>query len=586
MGEVVSDHRDRDLFAPASSVELEALRREVERLRVLAKSERGLLEAIVNNSPHGILVCDAQGKMILQNRAAERIWRGSATTESVAGWGAYRAFHPDGRPYAAGDWAMARCLSDGEIIDAHEIEVLRFDDTRGVLLGSCAPIFSEDGRISGAVTVFADITPFKQLEGALKSAHTETDLLYRLTDAVARARTVEEVYEHALEAITSGLETERASVLLFDDAGKMRFRAWRNLSPEYRRAVDGHSPWEPGTRDPAPVLVSDVDTDAAWADYRPLFRAEGIRALGFFPLVHADRLLGKFMVYAAEPRQFSERDVRLALTVGSHVAQGVARQLAHAEIGKLLAEASAAQAVSEQAVRGRDHVLAVVSHDLRNQVNTISLSAAAITRMAAATPTPGIGEATQRIQRALGKMNRMISDLLDVGAIDAGVLQVALAPVEAATLLMDAVEQMRPLADERQQTLAIECPGGVGVQADADRIVQVLGNVVGNAVKFTPVGGTITVSVRPVSGRTSEERLVEFAVVDSGPGIAAEHLPHVFDRFWRPPQRQRGVGLGLAIARGIVEAHGGDITAESPAGGGAVVRFTLPSSGPAPVQQP
>src|SRR5689334_11062635 len=106
MGEVTRESWGRGHPARDVSSEVEALRREVERLRVLAKSERGLLEAILNSSPHGILVCDASGRIVLQNRAAERIWRGSATVDSVEAWSAYRAFHPDGRPYAGSDWAM------------------------------------------------------------------------------------------------------------------------------------------------------------------------------------------------------------------------------------------------------------------------------------------------------------------------------------------------------------------------------------------------------------------------------------------------------------------------------------------------
>ena len=121
--------------------ELESLRREVERLRVLAAHDRGLLDAVLNHSPHGIIICDPNGRLVLQNRAAERIWAGSASAENVEGWGQYRAFHPDGRPYHPDDWAMARCLARREVVAAEEVDFLRFDGTRGTLLGSCAPIF-------------------------------------------------------------------------------------------------------------------------------------------------------------------------------------------------------------------------------------------------------------------------------------------------------------------------------------------------------------------------------------------------------------------------------------------------------------
>ena len=151
---------------------VEALCREVERLSVLASHDRGLVESILNVSPYGIIVCDAQGKLTLQNRAAERIWAGSASAGSVEGWGKYRGFHPDGRPYEGSDWAMARCLTNGETVQPEQRTIQRFDDSFGVLLGGCAPIRGPQGEIQGAVSTFADITEFKKIEDALQLSAT------------------------------------------------------------------------------------------------------------------------------------------------------------------------------------------------------------------------------------------------------------------------------------------------------------------------------------------------------------------------------------------------------------------------------
>lgn len=149
-------------------LQIEALSREVERLSVLASRERGLVEAILTHSPHGIIVSDPHGKLILQNRAAEKIWAGSATADSVAAWGQYRAFHPDGRPFEATDWSMARALLHQETTEAEEIHFQRFDDAHGVLIGSTAPIFKADGQLDGALAIFADITRLKQQEEELR----------------------------------------------------------------------------------------------------------------------------------------------------------------------------------------------------------------------------------------------------------------------------------------------------------------------------------------------------------------------------------------------------------------------------------
>lgn len=146
--------------------EREALRRELERVRVYAADDRsrGILKALLEHSPHGIIVSDEKGILTLHNRAAERIWAGSATAHSVPDWGVYRAFHPDGRPYDGTDWAMARCLASGAVTEAEEVHFQRFDGTHGILLGSCAPIRNPDGSIQGALSVFADISRLKEAE--------------------------------------------------------------------------------------------------------------------------------------------------------------------------------------------------------------------------------------------------------------------------------------------------------------------------------------------------------------------------------------------------------------------------------------
>jgi PAS domain S-box-containing protein len=165
--------------------ETERLRREIERLQLAASQDRGILDAILRHSPHGIIVCDASGELILQNPAAERIWAGSATAGSVAGWGQYRAFHPDGRPFQPEDWVMARSLAQGVVIEGNEHHIERFDGTRGWLLGSAAPLYGPDGRLLGAISIFADITHLKEAEAALRrSEHRFRQILDSVQEMV------------------------------------------------------------------------------------------------------------------------------------------------------------------------------------------------------------------------------------------------------------------------------------------------------------------------------------------------------------------------------------------------------------------
>ena len=144
--------------------------------------------------------------------------------------------------------------------------------------------------------------------------------------AVAAARTPFDVYQAALDSLERALGVERASVLLFDSAGVMRFKAWRGLSDVYRAAVEGHSPWSPQVLDAEPILVPDIALDASLAGLRGTLEAEGIRSLAFIPLALGERLLGKFMLYYAEPHDFAPEDVLTAQTIAAHVAFGLDQQ--------------------------------------------------------------------------------------------------------------------------------------------------------------------------------------------------------------------------------------------------------------------
>src|SRR6266498_3877365 len=139
----------------------------------------------------------------------------------------------------------------------------------------------------------------------------------RLTDALSRASTLDDVYAAALDALQAGLHVERASILLFDENDFCGFVAWRGLSDDYRAAVNGHTPWRPDTPNPEPICVGDVYADASLEWLYPLFRAEGIRALAFFPLAYRDRVLGKFMVYFDAPHDFYPNEVELARTIAA-----------------------------------------------------------------------------------------------------------------------------------------------------------------------------------------------------------------------------------------------------------------------------
>jgi signal transduction histidine kinase/ActR/RegA family two-component response regulator len=174
------------------------------------------------------------------------------------------------------------------------------------------------------------------------------EALCRLVEGVSRASSAEAIYDEALQALGAAVAPDRASVLVYDEHGVMRFRAWRGLSEAYRRAVEGHSPWPRDVMDPQPVLVPDVHAAEALADYRPLFQAEGLGAIAFIPLAAHGELLGKFMLYYDAPHDFAADEVRLAQTIAHHVAFGLQRLAREQESTRLKDELMRLHAISQR----------------------------------------------------------------------------------------------------------------------------------------------------------------------------------------------------------------------------------------------
>jgi signal transduction histidine kinase len=217
-------------------------------------------------------------------------------------------------------------------------------------------------------------------------------------------------------------------------------------------------------------------------------------------------------------------------------------------------------------------MLGVVAHDLRNPLSTITMASQLLLDIGSPERTRERKQ-LEMMRRAAERMNRLIGDLLDAKRIESGGLTVDPRPEEVTTVVSDALEMLRPLASSSSLQLDAAVPDRLPrVPVDPARVQQVLSNLVGNAIKFTPAGGSIT-----VRAELAPEGEVCLAVVDTGPGIPNEQLPHIFGRFWQGRRAdRRGVGLGLAIAKAIVEAHHGRIWVESQVGTGTSFYFTVP----------
>jgi two-component sensor histidine kinase len=234
---------------------------------------------------------------------------------------------------------MAIALRTGEPQRDMEVMIERPDGSRIVASVQIDTLKDRYGRVQGAINCFQDITERKRTEESLARRMEEQAALYRITDSLHRAQSLTDVYDSALDAILRALPCQRASILLFDEAGVMRFVAWRGLSDAYRRAVDGHSPWTPDAKDPRPICIDDIENAELDASLRATIKAEGIGALAFIPLVTGRKLVGKFMSYYDAPHVFTAAEIDLAVAIGRQLGFGVerirsdqARRVAEAEL--------------------------------------------------------------------------------------------------------------------------------------------------------------------------------------------------------------------------------------------------------------
>jgi signal transduction histidine kinase len=233
------------------------------------------------------------------------------------------------------------------------------------------------------------------------------------------------------------------------------------------------------------------------------------------------------------------------------------------------------RARADKGIDTRDQFMGMVCHDLRTLLGGIALQAALLKRGSAEDETGRrAAQAAEKIQRYTARMNRLIGDLVDVTSIEEGRIRVAPALQDATALVRESVEAFQPLAAAQGISLDVEIRGNtLMAKFDHERILQVLANLLANAIKFTPAGGRISLRVEPMAPD------VRFSVVDTGSGIPSHQLEVVFERLWQARgEERRGLGLGLYISRNIVEAHGGRIWAESQPGKGSTFSFTLPGA--------
>jgi signal transduction histidine kinase len=439
---------------------------------------------------------------------------------------------------------------------------------------------------------------------ALEQAHRRLQHLYEISKLLASFESVEQTFEPALAIATRTLPL-RSAILIEAGDGDSTMMIWPSVGHDVEEMRVAKAHVAAAYRYFAGVASSEL-RERAMAELPLTQGAEDPPARRFIviPLVVARRApFGALQLEAAKPldksdlmfvnavanqlavvldrdrawrrditrRERAERGQNQAeLRGATSERQRIIADVARERYEVLAAENERLYDEAQHAVALREQVLAIVSHDLRNPLGAIFMTAKTLL---------GRGEAVTgagRILRAAERMQRLIEDLLDFASIEAGTLAMSREAQAAAPLIDEALASIEAVvhAKRLRMTVVVE-PGLPKLSGDRDRILQVLGNLIGNATKIVAPEGHITVSVEARNGE------LVFTVADDGPGISAADAEHLFERYWRSGSAQyKGTGLGLAIARGIVSAHGGRIWLDSELGRGATFFFTIPVAQP------
>ena len=448
------------------------------------------------------------------------------------------------------------------------------------------PYRTADDRIEGVVITFVDISDRKRAEDlaipareatsadlkAMTSLHAASNLLLGATD-------LKGVLQEILDAAIELNATTFGDVSLYDPTSRtLRVAVQRGFSAEFMAAWEaldfGASDAPPvrALREQRSLTVENLEQELAAAPFRDKWLAVGVCAVHCIPLVaRSGELLGVLSVYFSEPRRPEERATRIAELLARQGADIFERMRIEDERARLLRSEQLARRALDEAAQMKDEFLATLSHELRTPLSAILLWGKMIRD--ATFGSEDLNQGLDAILSSAEAQARLIDDLLDSSRAAAGKLQLELAETDLVQLLRSVIEQNEPAARAKNVRVESELNVAAGVViADGNRIRQVVWNLLINAVKFTPEGGQIHVSL----GRTGEE--VQIRISDTGAGIAADFLPNVFDRFRQYEasitRKYGGLGLGLTISKQLVEMHGGTIRAES-AGLGQGAAFTV-----------
>ncbi len=532
----------------------DALRESEERLRLLIDSVED----------YAFFMMTVDGHVASWNPGAERVKGYKA--EEVMGASLSLFFRPEEVKKGLPEQLIRRAVVEGRA--EYEGWIVRKGGIHfwgNLILGAMR---DSDGQLRGLYNVARDLTQRMRAERAMAFLSDVGTVLAGSLDyhttlgRVAQLATREQA-QACVVGMLEGALIQPVAVSHLD-------RGQEPLVQQGVRALPADSPVERGVahvvRTGQPELVSDI-SEAGWAAEAlglrepGLLRELGVRSFMCLPLSARGKTFGAMSFLAAPGRHYVADDLLLAEELARRAALAIDNARLYEE--------------GQTAIRMREEVLAVVSHDLRNPLGTIRAGAEQLLAdKPGGDPRAMTLRTAEKIKRASDRMLYMIRDLLDFSSIEAGQLRIEAAEHDVDALVTETIQMLQASAAERGARLEKDVDASSPkVWCDHERVMQVLSNLIGNALKFTGQGGAVLVRTRAEGDR------VVFSVSDTGPGIAEEDQLHVFNRYWQGGKKRsarESLGLGLAISKALIESHGGSIWVESTVGQGSTFSFALP----------
>ncbi|GAA2539335.1 hypothetical protein GCM10010435_03300 [Winogradskya consettensis] len=527
--------------------------------------QRRFLDAVLDSLHDGVTACDADGKIVLVNRRMHKLW-GDARVPQNLGENATVAGLTDaqGEPLGHDDITLLRALR-GEKLRGDELIVHGRGRPARHYIVDAQPIIGPDGRTLGAVQAVQDVTRRKRAE---RFRTCELSVITALADAPG----IEAAGPRVLEAIVRTLGWTHAELWLVDDSASEAAE-----TAVIRSAAQWSAPgWEAEIEVPAELPYGVGLAGRAWQAGKPLWirdvgspqslispetAAESqLHAALAIPVRHGLEAFGVLTVFAGSAENADDELVALMSGIVAHIGQFVERRLV--------------EDLQRQLTRTKNEYLALIGHELRTPLTSIGAYTELLREADARTLAEDGPAMLEVIDRNTTQLRHIITELLELSALDTGHANVHLTPLDLAEVVQEAVDRTREAVAGEPLTIATDLPTELILPGDRKRLRQVVDNLLGNAVKYSPDGGRITVTLR-VTGRCAE-----LAVADTGIGVSPDERDKMFTGLYRTSRaRDRaipGSGLGLTLSRAVVQRHHGTVELVPHEGPGTTVLVKLP----------